>query len=150
VKLATDRRCQVVVADISRATFATKEGINQPQGEREGLRAAWTSEKPAARHEWFGRNFAWALEVTLTVRIREFFKSWVQGSCRRPEDPSCRCQEDVVLKLLLSGFLANRSAATAIEYGLVMAGIALAILASQRGIGTSISGIFTTLSSSLK
>jgi len=54
------------------------------------------------------------------------------------------------LKLLLSGFFANRSAATAVEYGLVMAGIALAILASQRAIGTSISSIFNTLSSSLK
>jgi len=54
------------------------------------------------------------------------------------------------LKHLFSGFLADRSAATAVEYGLVMAGIALAILASQRGIGTAISGIFNTLSSSLK
>jgi len=56
----------------------------------------------------------------------------------------------MVLKLLLSAFAADRSAATAIEYGLVMAGIALAILASMNGVGTSISGIFTTLSSSLK
>ena len=54
------------------------------------------------------------------------------------------------MKLLLSGFLADRSAATAIEYGLVMAGIALAILASLNGVGTSISSILTTVSSSLK
>ena len=54
------------------------------------------------------------------------------------------------MKLRLSGFLADRSAATAIEYGLVMAGIALAIFASLNGVGTSISGVFTTLSSSLK
>jgi Flp pilus assembly pilin Flp len=33
------------------------------------------------------------------------------------------------LRLFLSGFWADRSVATAIEYGLVMAGIALAILA---------------------
>jgi len=69
---------------------------------------------------------------------------------RRLEHPSCRCQEDVVLKLLFSGFWADRSAATAIEYGLVMAGIALAILAALNGVGTSISRILTTVSSSLR
>jgi pilus assembly protein Flp/PilA len=91
------------------------------------------------------------LEVPLTVQVGKFFKSWVQGSyCRRLEHPSCRCQEDVVLKLLFSGFWADRSAATAIEYGLVMAGIALAILAALNGVGTSISRILTTVSSSLR
>jgi len=56
----------------------------------------------------------------------------------------------MVLKLLLSRFLADRSAATAIEYGLVMAGVALAIFASLTGVGNKISSIFTTLSTSLK
>jgi pilus assembly protein Flp/PilA len=99
----------------------------------------------------FGRNFAHPFETPLTVWVGKFFKSWVQGSLSKGRRiPSCRYQEGIVLKLLLSGFLASRSAATAVEYGLVMAGIALAILASQRGVGTSISGIFTTLSSSLK
>jgi len=91
-----------------------------------------------------------ALEAPLTVRVREIFKSWVQGSLSKAGTPSCRCQEGVVLKLLLSAFVTDRSAATAIEYGLIMAGIALAILTSMNGVGTSISGIFTTLSSSLK
>jgi pilus assembly protein Flp/PilA len=56
----------------------------------------------------------------------------------------------MVLKLLLSRFFADRSAATAVEYGLVMAGIALAIFASLNGVGSSISSIFTTLKTSLK
>ena len=89
-------------------------------------------------------------EVPLTVRVRKFFKSWVQGSSSKAGESSCRCQEDIVLKLLLAGFLIDRSAATAIEYGLVMAGIALAILASMNGVSTSITSILTTVSSSLK
>jgi pilus assembly protein Flp/PilA len=51
---------------------------------------------------------------------------------------------------LLAKFLKNESGATAIEYGLIAAGISLVIIASVNGIGTTLSTAFTNISSSLK
>ncbi|MBN8968731.1 MAG: Flp family type IVb pilin [Rhizobiales bacterium] len=47
-------------------------------------------------------------------------------------------------------FLANQSGATAIEYGLIMGGIALAILAAIQGVGSSISSVFGRASNALQ
>lgn len=47
-------------------------------------------------------------------------------------------------------FLRAKSAATAIEYGLIAAGIAVAIIAIVNTLGTQIATIFTTISSQLK
>jgi pilus assembly protein Flp/PilA len=47
-------------------------------------------------------------------------------------------------------FLSNESGATAIEYGLIAAGIALAIIAVVNGIGTNLNTQFTSINSSLK
>jgi pilus assembly protein Flp/PilA len=47
-------------------------------------------------------------------------------------------------------FLADESGATAIEYGLIAAGIALAIIAVVNGLGTKLNTKFTSISSSLK
>jgi pilus assembly protein Flp/PilA len=47
-------------------------------------------------------------------------------------------------------FLQDQTAATAIEYGLIAAGIALAIIAAVNGVGTSLSTTFTSISTSLK
>jgi pilus assembly protein Flp/PilA len=47
-------------------------------------------------------------------------------------------------------FLADESGATAIEYGLIAAGIAIAIIASVQGVGTKLKTNFTTISTSLK
>ena len=40
------------------------------------------------------------------------------------------------------------SGATAIEYALIAAGIALAIITAVNGVGSSVSGLFTSVSSS--
>jgi pilus assembly protein Flp/PilA len=53
------------------------------------------------------------------------------------------------MKNLVSRFIKQESAATAVEYGLIAAGIAIAIITAVKGVGTQISSIFTTLSSSL-
>ena len=53
------------------------------------------------------------------------------------------------MKRLLKQFFADESAATAIEYGLIAAGISLAIIAVVNGMGTKISGKFTSINSSL-
>ncbi len=47
-------------------------------------------------------------------------------------------------------FLKDKSAATAIEYGLIAAGIALAIIAAVNGLGTTLNNKFTSINTSLK
>ena len=47
-------------------------------------------------------------------------------------------------------FLADETAATAIEYGLIAAGIALAIIATVRGLGSTLNTKFNTINTSLK
>ena len=47
-------------------------------------------------------------------------------------------------------FLADESGATAIEYGLIAAGISLAIIAVVNGLGSKLSTKFTSINSSLK
>ena len=47
-------------------------------------------------------------------------------------------------------FLADETGATAIEYGLIAAGIALAIIAIVNGLGSNLSTQFTNINSSLK
>jgi pilus assembly protein Flp/PilA len=47
-------------------------------------------------------------------------------------------------------FLQDESGATAIEYGLIAAGIALAIIAAVNGLGGKVNSKFTSINSSLK
>ena len=54
------------------------------------------------------------------------------------------------MKNLLKKFWADQSGATAIEYGLIAAGISLAIISVVNGLGTSLRTKFTSISSSLK
>jgi pilus assembly protein Flp/PilA len=54
------------------------------------------------------------------------------------------------LKRTLLNFLSDESGATAIEYGLIAAGIALAIIAVVNGVGTNLNEKFTSINSSLK
>jgi pilus assembly protein Flp/PilA len=50
----------------------------------------------------------------------------------------------------LQAFLRDESGATAIEYGLIAAGISVAIIAVVNGIGTKLNTKFTSISSQLK
>jgi pilus assembly protein Flp/PilA len=54
------------------------------------------------------------------------------------------------LKRTLLSFLSDESGATAIEYGLIAAGIALAIIAVVNGLGTNLNDKFTLVNNSLK
>jgi pilus assembly protein Flp/PilA len=47
-------------------------------------------------------------------------------------------------------FLSDESGATAIEYGLIAAGIAIAIITAVQGVGTQLSTNFVAVSTSLK
>jgi len=57
---------------------------------------------------------------------------------------------EVELKQLFSKFWSDESGATAIEYGLIAAGISLAIIAVVNGLGTNLNEKFTSVNSSLK
>jgi len=54
------------------------------------------------------------------------------------------------LKRTLLNFFSDESGATAIEYGLIAAGIALAIIAVVNSLGTNLNDKFTSINSSLK
>ena len=54
------------------------------------------------------------------------------------------------MKNLLARFVKDESGATAIEYGLIAAGISLAIIAAVNGLGTNLNSVFTSVNSSLK
>jgi pilus assembly protein Flp/PilA len=54
------------------------------------------------------------------------------------------------MKSLILTFFEDESGATAIEYGLIAAGIAIAIITAVNGVGSALSTTFGTLSTSLK
>ena len=56
---------------------------------------------------------------------------------------------EVTMKKLLS-FLKNESGATAIEYGLIAAGISIAIIAVVNGLGTQLNTTFSSISTQLR
>jgi pilus assembly protein Flp/PilA len=51
---------------------------------------------------------------------------------------------------LFARFLHDESGATAIEYGLIAAGISIAIIAAVNGLGTNLNAKFTSINTSLK
>ena len=54
------------------------------------------------------------------------------------------------LKQLFAKFISDESGATAIEYGLIAAGIALAIIAVVNGLGSNLNEKFNNINNSLK
>ena len=54
------------------------------------------------------------------------------------------------MKNLIARFVKDESGATAIEYGLIAAGISIAIIAAVNGLGTTLNTKFTSINSSLK
>jgi pilus assembly protein Flp/PilA len=54
------------------------------------------------------------------------------------------------MKTLVSRFVKDESGATAIEYGLIAAGISVAIIATVKGLGTSLNATFSSVSGALK
>ena len=54
------------------------------------------------------------------------------------------------MKNLFIRFVKDNSGATAIEYGLIAAGISVAIIAVVNGLGTTLNAKFTSISTQLK
>ena len=57
---------------------------------------------------------------------------------------------ELLMKNLIARFVKDESGATAIEYGLIAAGISLAIIAIVNGLGTNLNTKFTSINTSLK
>ena len=53
------------------------------------------------------------------------------------------------MKALVQGFWKDESGATAIEYGLIAAGIALAIIAAVQGLGSTLNNVFKSVDTGL-
>jgi pilus assembly protein Flp/PilA len=56
----------------------------------------------------------------------------------------------ITMKSLILTFFNDESGATAIEYGLIAAGIAIAIITAVQGVGSKLSTNFDSISTSLK
>ena len=54
------------------------------------------------------------------------------------------------MKNLIARFVKDQSGATAIEYGLIAAGISLAIITVVNGLGTTLNAKFGSIATSLK
>ncbi|HEY3658035.1 MAG TPA: Flp family type IVb pilin [Steroidobacteraceae bacterium] len=54
------------------------------------------------------------------------------------------------MKFLVAKFVNDQSGATAIEYGLIAAGISVAIIAVVQGLGSNLNSTFTSVSGALK
>jgi pilus assembly protein Flp/PilA len=52
--------------------------------------------------------------------------------------------------LTFARFLRNETGATAIEYGLIAAGISVVIIAVVNGLGTNLNGVFTSVNTQLR
>jgi pilus assembly protein Flp/PilA len=66
----------------------------------------------------------------------------------QPRRPAEHHRETRMVKLL--AFLRDENGATAIEYGLIAAGIAVAIIAVVNGVGTQLNTTFSSISTQLK
>jgi pilus assembly protein Flp/PilA len=69
----------------------------------------------------------------------------VLSASRSPET-----EEVITMIQVFKDFLADETAATAIEYGLIAAGISLAIIAVVNGIGSKLNTKFTSINTSLR
>ncbi len=54
------------------------------------------------------------------------------------------------MKNFISSFYEDETAATAIEYGLIAAGISVAIIAVVQGLGSKLNTVFTSVATALK
>jgi pilus assembly protein Flp/PilA len=69
-------------------------------------------------------------------------------SCNRAWCPDVK--DGLHMKRFISKFWADESGATAIEYGLIAAGISIAIITVVNGLGTNLNTKFSDINNSLK
>jgi pilus assembly protein Flp/PilA len=71
-------------------------------------------------------------------------------SGRRARSDSHMWIKELPMKTLFTRFVKDESGATAIEYGLIAAGISVAIIAVVNGLGTKLNTSFSSISTQLK
>ena len=54
------------------------------------------------------------------------------------------------MRRIFAKFLADEAGATAIEYGLIAAGISITIIVAVNGLGSNLNTMFTSINTSLK
>ena len=85
----------------------------------------------------------------IKVRVRVPDRSRQQGSRHRAQTAMCGPME-LKMTNLVTRFVKDESGATAIEYGLIAAGISVAIIAVVQGVGTRLNATFTSIQTALK
>jgi pilus assembly protein Flp/PilA len=60
------------------------------------------------------------------------------------------CNQRLNMRKVLDRFLKDETGATAIEYGLIAAGISVAIIAAVTGLGTNLNTTFSSVSAAIK
>ena len=90
------------------------------------------------------RNDTFTVTAIILLNLEtmsQHLRGRVSGVIHLPEGPTM---------MLLAKFLKDQSAATAIEYGLIAAGISVAIVVVVQTTGTNLNATFTTVANALK
>jgi pilus assembly protein Flp/PilA len=97
-------------------------------------------------------NLCWTSRPLCEQRsqLAENSRGWVSAPAIGPIQCSCPAKQETGLKHQLVRFFRDETAATAIEYGLIAAGIAVAIITVTKGVGSKLNTTFTSVQTALK
>ena len=90
---------------------------------------------------------------TVFVKKRGFHLTWgssfTSRTDRGPAKTPALLSQEIQRMSLVSRFLRDEAGATAIEYGLIAAGISVAIIATVAGLGSKLNTTFTSVQNAL-
>jgi pilus assembly protein Flp/PilA len=113
-----------------------KTGRLIDKDKRDKAAKAW--ELPPQKDAGLGANYWKALANRATCSLQIACKKTLGISTSQDHSMS-----------IVRKFLKNESGATAIEYGLIAAGISVAIIATVQGLGTKLNSTFTSVNNAL-
>jgi len=92
--------------------------------------------------------------INVLARPRWYGQAWFEAAGANPvlwtrSDSHVWIIKELPMKNLFVRFVKNESGATAIEYGLIAAGISVAIIAVVNGLGTNLTATFQKVSTAL-
>jgi pilus assembly protein Flp/PilA len=122
------------------------------------LRGGTERRAPAPRRQF---NFACILEnmigkitVPTFIPLYRFSARVLVWIVRGPGDgdrsTSRQTEGALEMRRIIAAFIADQTGATAIEYGLIAAGISIAIIVAVNNLGTTLNGTFTGVNSQLR
>jgi pilus assembly protein Flp/PilA len=74
----------------------------------------------------------------------------VRGPGHGDRSTSHQTEGALEMRRIIAAFIADQTGATAIEYGLIAAGISIAIIVAVNNLGTTLNGTFTSVNSQLR